>query len=229
MAVTQTLRPFRDYDEKDVINLFALSGAVVDSTYNIVGTKGTLVKIAGDGFRNDLENLEMLGNYGTFSVNNFVAQRYGTLPKVVVAGVGDRPLGMLLYDVRELDENQLPLKYNPRKAAEMEVALSGQSVPIVTRGVFLYSGVITGTAGAGTAIAAGNPCYVGAAGCISAYGVSSSVSTITGTTSTNTGVLTVTNYAPAIGKFLGNVGAAAASGNAYGDNSAIALVWLNCA
>lgn len=223
-----TLRPFRDYDEKDVINLFAYSGAVVDSTYKILATKGTLVKIAGDGFRNDVEPIEMLGNMGAFNVNNWVGQRYGVIPKVTVAGATDKPLGMLLFDVRELDENELPLKYNPRKAAEMEAAISGQAVPIVTRGIFLYSGVITGTAGAGAAITAGNPIYPGAAGVISAYGVSSTVSTITGTTSANTGVLSVTNYYPSIGKFLGITGAAGASGNSYGDNSAVALVWLDC-
>lgn len=228
MAITQTLRPFRDYDEKDVINLYAFSGAVIDSTYKILATKGTLVKIAGDGFRNDVEQTEMLGNYGAFNVNNWVGQRYGAVPKVVVAGAGDKPVGMLLFDVRELDENEMPLKYNPRKAAEMEAVLSGQAVPMVTRGVFLYSGVITGTAGAGTAITAGNPCYVGAAGCISAYGVSSTVNTVTGTTAANTGVLAVTNYYTPVGKFLGTVGTDVSSGNQYGNShSHTALVWLN--
>ncbi len=190
------LRPFRDYDEKDVINIYALSGA-------IPVPNGTLVKIAGDGFRNDVEQTEMLGNMGDFSVSNWVGQRYGALPKIVVAAPGDAALGLTLFDVRELDENGLPLKYNPRKAAEMEACISGQAVPVVTRGIFLYSGVrVSG----GVAVQAGKPCYVGFNGEIATSG---------------------TSGATAIGKFLGTTGAPAASGNAYGDNSAVALVWLN--
>jgi hypothetical protein len=198
-----TLRPFRDYDEKDVINLYTVTGAVVDSTYQIVATKGSLVKIAGDGFRVDTEPLEMLGNFGAFNVSNWVGQRYGVLPKVQVCNTpaSDNPLGMLLFDVRELDENQLPLKYNPRKAAEMEAVISGQSVPIVTRGIFLYSGVRTSGS---VAVTAGGKAYAGYAGEIATSG-----STV-------------------IGKFLGTTGSVQASGNQYGfDNSAIALVWLN--
>lgn len=206
MAVTQTLRPFRDYDEKDVLNLFAYSGAVVDATYQILATKGTIVKIAGDGFRNDVEPLEMLGNFGAFSVTNWVGQRYGAVPKVTVAGTGDQYVGMTLFDTRELDENQLPLKYNPRKAAEMEAVISGQVVPIVTRGLFLYSGITTGVNK--TAVTAGNPVYVNANG---------------GLTSDSGG-----GGQTAVGKFLGTTGSVQTTGNQYGtDNSAIALVWLN--
>jgi hypothetical protein len=150
-----TLRPFRDYDEKDVINLFAYSGAVPLN-------KGTLVKIAV-GFRNDLDTLEMLGSYGDFAVSNVVAQRYGALPKVVVADTGSNPVGMTLFDIRELDENNIPLKYNLRKAAEMEAVLSGQAVPVVTRGTFLYSGAVG-------SVTAGSDAYAGSAGQISATG-----------------------------------------------------------
>ena len=191
-----TLRPFRDYDEKDVLNLYAFSG-------NIPTTKGTLVKIAGDGFRPDTEPLEMLGNMGDFSVNNWVGQRYGVLPKIAVAGPTDSPLGMMLFDVREYDENNMPLKYNPRKAAEMEAAISGQAVPVVTRGLFMYSGIVVS---GGVAVQAGKPCYVGYNGVIATSGASGATS---------------------IGKFLGSTGSPWGSGNPYGDNSAVALVWLN--
>ena len=49
-------------------------------------------------------------------------------------------MGVLLHDVKETDENGEKLVFNPRKAAEMEVALSGQAVPVLTRGIVLYSG-----------------------------------------------------------------------------------------
>jgi hypothetical protein len=194
-----TLRPFRDYDEKDVINLYAYSGSPVDTTYQILATKGTLVKVAGDGFRNDVEPLEMLGNFGGFTVNNWVGQRYGAASKMTVAGPTDNPVGMLLFDVRELDENGLPLKYNPRKAAEMEVILSGQAAPIVTRGTFLYSGV---NVSGGVGVTAGAKAYLGFNGEIATSGTT------------------------VIGKFLGTTGVAG-SGLNGADMSKTALVWLN--
>jgi hypothetical protein len=174
-----TLRPFRDYDEKNVINFYTLSGETLP--FN----KGTLVKIQGtQGFRADLEPVEFLGSFGDFTVGNTVAQRYGATPKVTAAGTGDNPIGMTLFDVREVDENGLPLKYNPRKAAEMEAVISGQVVPIVTKGTFLYSGVV------GT-ITPGAPAYLGP----------------NGTIVTGIGTLTGSTPAPTkVGKFLGATG-----------------------
>lgn len=195
-----TLRPFRDYDEKDVINLYTYTGPVIDATYQVLATKGTFVKVSGRGFCIDQEPIEMLGNMGAFNVNNFVAQRYGVTSKVTVANDGDNPVGMLLFDVREWDENQLPLKYNPRKAAEMEAAISGTAVPIVTRGTFLYSGVVVS---GGVAVTAGAKAYLGNGGTIATSG-----STV-------------------IGKFLGTTGAYSSGWYNGSDLSAIALVWIN--
>jgi hypothetical protein len=53
---------------------------------------------------------------------------------------------MLLYDVKEVDENGEKLIFNPRKADEMQVALSGQAVPILTRGLVMLNGVTKLTA-----------------------------------------------------------------------------------
>jgi hypothetical protein len=143
-----TLRPFRDYDERDVINLFSFSGSIPTN-------KGTLVKIVGSGFLpTDQDSLEMLGNVGA-GYNNTVSQRYGTPYKVAVAGTGDAVVGMMLFDVKETDENGELLKFNPRKAAEMEAVLSGQVVPLVTRGTFMYSG-FTGSVTAGASLYVGD-------------------------------------------------------------------------
>ena len=114
------LRPFRDYNEHDVINLFALSeGAGVDVT------KGHLVKI----------NTTLKGWLNASGEANTHPDLLGA-----VGTSGGTALGMMLYDVKENDENGEKLIFNPRKAAEMEVALSGQAVPILTRGIVLYSG-----------------------------------------------------------------------------------------
>ena len=149
------LRPFRDYDEHDVINLFRLDNA---STLPV--SRGTLVKLADNtGWQNSQE-LDMLGSAGEYSISNVVAQRYGVEAEVTIAGAGDQPIGWTLYDVAELDENGEKLIYNPRKAVEIECVLSGQAVPIVTRGVFLYSGATL----AGETVNAGVKLYAGAAG-----------------------------------------------------------------
>jgi len=127
------LRPFRDYDEKDVINLYAFSGTLPAS-------KGTLVKIEANGWK-ATDEMDFLGSVGA-SYSNTVSERYGVAAKVSLAVATETPLGMLLHDVKETDENGEQLKFNPRKAAEIEAVLSGQAVPVVTRGVFLYSGTV---------------------------------------------------------------------------------------
>ena len=135
------LRPLTQYNEHDVINFFAYSG---DST---LVRKGAAVKIAGAGFQADSTNpVEMLGNPGA-SYTNTVSQRYGAVPKVAAAVSGDKVIGLTLLDIRETDENGEKLVYNPRKAAEMNVVISGQAVPVLTRGVVLFSGLAAGSAG----------------------------------------------------------------------------------
>lgn len=125
------LRPFRQVSENDVINLFAHATA---TDLN----KGTLV-VPSVGWLNSGEPLAEVGSPGA-SYANTVSNRYATVAKVATAGAGDAPLGMTLYDIKETDENGEKLIFNPRKAAEMQVVLSGQTVPIATRGIFLYSG-----------------------------------------------------------------------------------------
>ena len=176
------LRPFRDYDEHDVLNLFSYDTTNL-SAGSINVTKGTLVKIA-TGWKNydsgsELGGgIEFIGGAGTLQPNNVVSQRYGVTAKVVYSNTGETPIGMTLYDVRDTDENGEQLKYNPRKAAEMQVVIPGQAVPVVTRGIFLVQGVLgTPTAG-GTAYAGG-----------------------TGQITSSTGLFNITNVA--IGKFLG--------------------------
>ena len=159
MATTCDLKPFRDYSEHNVINLFAWSG-------DVPVKKGTIVKVVpgseGHGGWKATDELKMLGDVGA-AYDNTVSERYGVEAKVQAATTTDEDdaIGMLLYDVKETDENGEKLIFNPRKAAELQVALSGQAVPIVSRGVFLYKGV------AGTP-AAGGKAYIAAGGLISA-------------------------------------------------------------
>ena len=142
--MAHTLKPFRDYSEHDVINLFAFDGSVNNG---IVAEKGTVVKVKGNGFQpvavgvNGTTPVDANGSVGQEYLNA-VADRWVVGPKVEAAVSGDegKALGITLLSVREHDENGEKLIFNPRKAAEMNVVVSGQAVPVLTRGVIVYSG-----------------------------------------------------------------------------------------
>lgn len=139
------LKPFRDYSEHEVINLFAVSGSFVP--------KGTFVTPIGSGVNlrddNAIDNLSVYGNSVSAQVNipwNVIPAPSGTAPAQVV--------GVLLKDRRTVDENGEILIFHPRKAAEMDVIVSGQAAPILTRGTVLYSGIVgTPAYGSGAAVA----------------------------------------------------------------------------
>jgi len=138
--MAHNLRPFRQYSENDVINLFAFSGAQENAAAGIVATKGVAVKVAvGWNNQSGANPVELLGDVGA-SYLNVVSQRYGVAPKIQLAASGDAVLGLTLMDVRELDENGEKLVFKPQKAAEMGVVISGQAVPVLTKGLVTYSG-----------------------------------------------------------------------------------------
>lgn len=142
---TTSLKPFRTVDDYEVINQFTYSG-----TFPV--DKGTLVKVGGDGWFSNDDLHALLGDIGSDTPNT-VSERWGVPAQVLYAGSGDfnAVLGMLLYDGRETDENSEPLRFNPRKAAEMNVFVSGQACPILARGVVLYSGTQNGNPSVGAA------------------------------------------------------------------------------
>jgi hypothetical protein len=145
------LKAFRQYSEHDVVNLFALTGNGITLPFN----KGTLVSIVGDGWKNDSTDSLMAGDPGA-TYTNTVSQRYGISSMVTVAASGDNHLGITLYDVKEVDENGEKLIFNPRKAAELQAVVSGQAVPVMTKGIVLYNGVAGTPAAGGAAYSAAN-------------------------------------------------------------------------
>ena len=118
MARTTDLKPFRSYDDHDVLNLFGYRG-ILD--------RGTLVKPSGSGWITTETDTAFLGAVGN-DYQNTVSHRYGVKTVVVAAGTGDPVCGMTLYDVKEDDENSEKLVFNPRKADELNSVLSGQAV-----------------------------------------------------------------------------------------------------
>ena len=134
----ERLRPFRDYSEHDVLTLFSFDDPAVSLGTSDTVYAGSCVKVK-NGWRNDDET-QFLGDVGADFANT-VSDRYGTSATVEYTDGGDdeAALGITLYDVREYDENGEALKFNPRKAAELQAVLSGQAVPVATRGVFLMA------------------------------------------------------------------------------------------
>tara|TARA_R100001163_G_C4942336_1_gene113588 strand:+ start:24 stop:614 length:591 start_codon:yes stop_codon:yes gene_type:complete len=135
----ERLLPFRDYSEHDVINLFAFGDPNQALSTTDVVYAGSCVKVL-TGWSNTNEPQDMIGNVGA-SYANTVSQRYGVNADVQFTdgGADEAALGITLYDVREYDENGEALKFNPRKQEELQAVLTGQAVPIATRGVFLMA------------------------------------------------------------------------------------------
>ena len=160
--MAHTLRPFRDYSEHDVVNLFAYSGQ--QDANGVIATAGTVVKVQGNGFQPVVASSTLGGTglLGTVPVDmagfvgagfaNTVSNRYALTAKVTAASSGDAALGITLLSTQELDENGEKLVFNPRKAAEKNVVVSGQGVPVLTRGIVVYSGTEIGSASVGAGV-----------------------------------------------------------------------------
>ena len=156
--MAHTLKPFRDYNEHNVINLFAVQA---DQNANgVIASAGTVVKVAGNGFQPVVAGLGGTGFLGAVPVDlaggagstymNVVSDRFALTAKVVPAASGSLALGITLMGVQEYDENGEKLLFSPRKAAEKGVVVSGQSVPVLTKGMVTYSGsLISNSASAG--------------------------------------------------------------------------------
>jgi hypothetical protein len=138
------LLPFRQYNEHDVVNMFALEDSVLSATQSITethsGDAGVFVKISNGNL--DADPITYGSNSYLGKVDYpFVGDPSRTYPsvslKITPAASGDiRPLGLTLWETAKYDENGQKLIYYPQKAAENQVLLPGQSVPVATKGIF---------------------------------------------------------------------------------------------
>ena len=125
------LLPFRQYDDNDVINMFALED---DSTS--VGA-GTIVKVKDitDGLNADLAYEQGGNNFLNTQGNAYSPEIVNPL-KVEKADEGDVAIGITLRDIRETDENGEKLRFYPQKREELQCVVSGQTVPVASKGIF---------------------------------------------------------------------------------------------
>jgi hypothetical protein len=153
--------PFRQYDDNDVINMFALQSAYVNSstTVSSFGDAGVFVTTAVGDFNLDPITYATDSYLGKTDYPFVGANQYPSVSlKIKPATSGDGLLGITLRQTAQTDENGEKLLYYPQKAEELQCVLPGQSVPVATKGVFtITSGAFNGslTVGGGVKLSAG--------------------------------------------------------------------------
>ena len=145
------LLPFRQVNEYDVINLFALEGGSVNENLTGVGSgdAGVFVKVSTGNF--DADPLSYVTNtyLGKTDYPHIgSASMYPQVNKTVaLATSGELPLGLTLNQTAKYDENGESLLHYPQKRKEMQAVLPGQAVPIAMRGIFtLHANAFDGPA-----------------------------------------------------------------------------------
>lgn len=148
--------PFRQYDDNDVINMFALQAAYVNTstTGSSYGDAGVFVTTAVGDFNLDPITYATDSYLGKTDYPFVGANQYPSVSlKIKPATSGDGLLGITLRQTAQTDENGEKLLYYPQKAEELQCVLPGQSVPVATRGIFtLTSGAFNGTLGVGSGV-----------------------------------------------------------------------------
>ena len=136
------LLPFRQYNEQDVVNVFALQNADVleSTTGDGKGSNGVFVKVTDGNFDQDVITYGSNSYLGKTDYPFVGGNMYPTNPlEVAAAASGEIPLGLTLNQTAKTDENGEKLLYNVTKKEELQAVLPGQTVPVATKGIFTLS------------------------------------------------------------------------------------------
>ena len=159
--------PYRDYDEHEVVNLYALAGRVgvdfinLESTPTAGGDAGVFVKVLngsmGPAGKDPIDvTSDSFGSYlGKKDYPHVGRNTYpaNTLTVTGVSATGDSCLGITLRQTATHDENGEKLQYNPVKKDELYAVLPGETVPVLSRGmVTLTDAAIEGNPGIGATL-----------------------------------------------------------------------------
>ena len=186
------LLPFRQYDENDVVNLFAFSPAVAlaDTTTDGQASQGSIVKVANGNFNQDLISYGSDSYLGKTDYPFVAGDMYPTNSLLITGCAANETkgavLGVTLNQTAKNDENGEKLLYNATKKEELQAVLPGQSVPVATKGIFTFGANAfdantTFTVGAGVATAAGGKITGVALGTTGQDGVDQVIGTVLGT------------------------------------------------
>ena len=140
------LLPFRQYDEQDVVNLYALGDAPLESTTGDGnGSNGVFVKVSNGDFNQEAIEYGTNAYLGNEAYPHVGAGMYPSNPLTVAATAsGEFPIGLTLNQTAKTDENGEKLLYNTTKKEELQAVLPGQTVPVATKGIFTLSAAATG-------------------------------------------------------------------------------------
>jgi len=137
------LYPYRQYSDVDVINMFASDTVDANPSTNGNGSAGVFVKVSAGNL--DLDPIQytatdITNTLGKTDYPFLGAVQYPAVPLQFTAATAGVPvLGMTLNQTLATDENGERLLYNPVKRAELQAVLTGQAVPVATRGIFTLS------------------------------------------------------------------------------------------
>lgn len=133
------LLPFRQYNENDVINLFANETADETPSTNGNGSAGVLVKILSGNIKEDAIEYATNSYLGKTDYPYVGAAQYPTVPlRVTAATAGSPVLGVTLRQTLLKDENGEKLIYYPVKKEELQAVLTGQACPVARAGIFTF-------------------------------------------------------------------------------------------
>ena len=134
------LYPFRQYSDNDVINMFASDTVDASPSTNGNGSAGVFVKVSAGNL--DLDPIQytatdITNTLGKADYPFLGAAQYPAVPLQFTAATAGTPvLGITLNQTLAADENGERLLYNPVKRAELQAVLTGQAVPVATKGIF---------------------------------------------------------------------------------------------
>ena len=225
------LLPFRQYAETDVINLFALdmggAGNVgtdglnqLDSPFTTgANDAGILVAIREGDMNEDPVVYETRSYLGKTDYPYVGRNQYPVNPlKVSMCRSGDAALGVTLRQTLTHDENGEKLIYYPQKADELYAVQTGQTVPVLTRGVITVNE--TAVDPVHGALTIGSPLKVGGRGQFTKkLGLADLAEPLIGTVIASGERVTVTTK----DYYAGNPNAAGAGGAATGNYYVIKL------
>jgi hypothetical protein len=141
------LFPFRQYSDHNVINMFANQTVDDNPSTDGQGSAGVIVKVFTDGgvpggsISKDVIEFASSSSYlGKTDYPFLGADKYPQTPlRVGAATTGVPVLGVTLNQTISNDENGEKLLYNPVKKDELQAVLSGQAVPVATKGLFTFA------------------------------------------------------------------------------------------
>ncbi len=218
--------PLRDVSEHDQINFFS---HLANS-----GLAGQLVKIvtgAANPQNFDGWSTQFVGT----NIANTVSYRYESKAKFTPTVSGDTrygALGLTMYSTLEQDENGILLKYAPQRAKEIGAVISGENVPVATKGLFgIWGNYIDQSRGA---IQPGNLVVISRSGGGLLASVDPTSTNFRGGSFTTPGITGATSwvYDPThvVGKWISSLPTASNTGlqNEFSAQGGYALFQLNC-